>query len=202
MTTLAYDCLMTPRAIQRIVQRLTENGFLVRSSGCGRGKITGYKFIGLDVQKDDPKTTIAESSFTQTPITEAVKDDPLDENDDPPVHAIRKERVEPIREPVTPVPGWMPIASWEAFIEMRKKIPRAPLTARARQMVIKELDKLRLAGNDPAAVLDQSTMNGWRGVFPLKGTSHGKIRSTNALRGGHTDESRARYAKDADIVVA
>lgn len=32
-------------------------------------------------------------------------------------------------------------------------------------------------------------------------STHGKSKPTNALRGGHTEESRARYAKGADVVI-
>lgn len=34
-----------------------------------------------------------------------------------------------------------------------------------------------------------------------KAKSNGKSKPTNALRGGHTEESRARYAKGADVVI-
>ena len=56
----------------------------------------------------------------------------------------------------------------DAFAAMRKKI-RAPLTDRAIELTLQNLE--RIAPGDPdkqAAILDQSTMHGWRGVFPLK----------------------------------
>jgi hypothetical protein len=57
--------------------------------------------------------------------------------------------------------------SWEAFKEMRKKI-RAPLTYYAETLIARELVKLKASGQDPQACLDQSIMNGWRDVFPLR----------------------------------
>ena len=45
---------------------------------------------------------------------------------------------------------------------------RHSLTPRAARLVLAELGKLRAAGQDPGAVLDQSTRNGWRDVFPLR----------------------------------
>lgn len=57
--------------------------------------------------------------------------------------------------------------SWEAFKEMRRKI-KAPLTLYAEKLIARELVKLKCAGHDPQACLDQSIMNGWRDVFPLR----------------------------------
>ena len=64
------------------------------------------------------------------------------------------------------LPDWINVEIWDAFIEMRKKSKSIP-TERAIILLIKELDKLRLLGNDPNEVLNQSIMNSWKGVFPL-----------------------------------
>ena len=45
---------------------------------------------------------------------------------------------------------------------------RHSLTPRAAKLVLAELGRLRDAGADPGAVLDQSTRQGWRDVFPLR----------------------------------
>ena len=62
---------------------------------------------------------------------------------------------------------WIDPESWEAFREMRRKI-KAPLTPYAEKLVIRELVKLKTAGLDPQACLDQSIMLGWRDVFPVR----------------------------------
>lgn len=64
-------------------------------------------------------------------------------------------------------PEWIPQEAFEAFIEMRKKM-RKPMTAYAVKLAIKTLDRLRQEGHDPQAVLDQSIMNSWQGLFPIK----------------------------------
>src|SRR5690349_4100744 len=74
------------------------------------------------------------------------------------------------------LPDWIPTDAWAAFEEMRKKI-RKPLTPRATELIVKKLGALRAAGNDPGAVLDQSTINCWRDVFELK--DRGAKPSTN-----------------------
>ena len=64
------------------------------------------------------------------------------------------------------LPEWVPVAEWKGWVEMRK-LKKWPLTARSVQMAINTLAVLRQEGNDPGMVLDQSTFNCWRGLFPV-----------------------------------
>ena len=66
------------------------------------------------------------------------------------------------------IPEWIDKEAWEAFIEMRKKIGKPP-TQKAITMLITKLKELKDAGDDPALVLNQSTMRNYTGVFPLDG---------------------------------
>lgn len=65
------------------------------------------------------------------------------------------------------LPDWVPQKPWDEFVAMRRRI-RAPLTDHAKDLIVKELAALRTKGDDPGAVLDQSTRKGWRDVFKLK----------------------------------
>lgn len=67
-------------------------------------------------------------------------------------------------------PAWVPEEPWAGFEAMRRK-SRYPMTQRAAKLILAELAKLREQGHDPAAVLDQSTRNGWRDVFPIRAQS-------------------------------
>lgn len=54
------------------------------------------------------------------------------------------------------------------YADMRKKIKK-PLFARSTELAMSKLDKL--SGGDPAIaieILNQSILNGWQGLFPLK----------------------------------
>jgi hypothetical protein len=62
---------------------------------------------------------------------------------------------------------WIAPDSWAAFLDMRKRI-KAPLTPYAEKLIVRELVKLKTAGHDPQACLDQSIMLGWRDVFPVR----------------------------------
>lgn len=66
------------------------------------------------------------------------------------------------------LPTWLPDSCWQDWIAHRKSI-KAPLTLRAAELCIRELDRLRLSGNNPVAVVEQSVMSGkWSGLFPIK----------------------------------
>jgi uncharacterized protein YdaU (DUF1376 family) len=70
------------------------------------------------------------------------------------------------------LPEWIPTESWDGYVEMRKKI-RAPLTDRAARLALAELEKLKNQGYSPRGVLDQSVLNDWRGLFPIKANGNG-----------------------------
>ena len=65
-------------------------------------------------------------------------------------------------------PEWLPLDTWNAFVEMRKK-ERHPLTAGATKLAISKLETLRASGNDVGAVLENSILGGYRGLFPVNG---------------------------------
>jgi uncharacterized protein YdaU (DUF1376 family) len=65
------------------------------------------------------------------------------------------------------LPSWIPKDAWDGFLEMRRK-KRVPSTGRALEGIVRNLDKLRGLGFQSGEVLDQSTVCGWTGVFPIK----------------------------------
>ncbi len=80
------------------------------------------------------------------------------------------------------LPDWISKDAWNAFEEMRKGNGKALKTDRARELLVAKLDKLRGAGHDPTAVLEESTMNSWLGVYPLKKGDKDQARSGFAER--------------------
>lgn len=76
-------------------------------------------------------------------------------------------------DPVESLPDGVLKESFQGFIEARKTW-KAPLTPRAKQLILKRLT--RMAPGDEAqqaAILDQSVERGWKGVFPLKDDQQG-----------------------------
>lgn len=62
------------------------------------------------------------------------------------------------------LPGWLPLESWKAWLEVRTKI-KAPNTERALKLALADLERLKASGQDPTTVLDNATKRGWRGLF-------------------------------------
>lgn len=65
------------------------------------------------------------------------------------------------------LPHWIKTESWEAFIEMRKKIKK-PMTDHAKNLAIAKLGRFLAEGYDPNAILDNSVLHDWQGLFPPK----------------------------------
>jgi len=62
--------------------------------------------------------------------------------------------------------------AWNDFKEMRKKNNKnKPITLRAEEMLLNKLDKLSSNEKEQIDILNESTMNDWKGVFPLKETT-------------------------------
>lgn len=59
------------------------------------------------------------------------------------------------------------LAAFIAFEDMRNKIKK-PMTDRAKQMLIKELNKITNDRSIQTAILNQSVLNCWQSVYPLK----------------------------------
>jgi predicted phage replisome organizer len=55
----------------------------------------------------------------------------------------------------------------EDFELFRKKI-KAPLTPRAKELLIKKLDKMEQTEENKIKILEQSILNGWKGIYDLK----------------------------------
>ena len=84
------------------------------------------------------------------------------------------------------------LASLRGFEEMRGKIKK-PMTERAKAMMLRELEKLSRDPTVQAAILDQSTMRNWAGVFALREERReaGKRCALDDLR-----ELRERFGED------
>ena len=76
----------------------------------------------------------------------------------------RRIRGEKEEKTPDPLPGWLDPVIWEAFKSYRKKM-RKPLEEEA---TIKKLAKYHDEGQDPNEILEQTMVQGWQGLFPVK----------------------------------
>jgi len=104
--------------------------------------------------------------------------------------------------PAFALPAWVPVDEWNGFIEMRTSMRKKP-TLHAMNLLINTLDKLRCDGHNPGAVLDQSTANGWRGLFPLKdangSSDDGLFAKDDALKRAAVERLFAYYVAQLEL---
>jgi hypothetical protein len=79
------------------------------------------------------------------------------------------------------VPPWLPFDAWQLFVVHRAEI-REPLTVTAARAAIRRLAYLRDQGDDPSAVIAQTVLGGWMGLFPIRG---GKRNGTGGYGSGN-----------------
>lgn len=107
--------------------------------------------------------------FSETQITQPNPNDNVNGNDNGNGNGNeKKERVTNVTpKKVFVLPDWIDAGVWSDYCEMRARLKK-PLTERAKQLVIGDLEKLKEAGDNPNDVLNQSVKNSWQGVFALK----------------------------------
>lgn len=70
------------------------------------------------------------------------------------------------------IPDWLDKELWESFLQFRKEV-KSKMTDHAQDLAIRKLDKWRKAGHDPKEIIENSIINGWKGLFEPK-MSNGK----------------------------
>jgi len=107
-----------------------------------------------------------------------------------------KERVK--KESNNLLPEWIDKKAWDAFIDMRKKMKKVP-TARGVELLIIKLSNFRKDGEDIKAVIEQSIMNNWQGLFPVHkdGRSNGTHQKDTGI--SRVEKLRASVTKPTNI---
>lgn len=164
---LAQKCSLTERAVMTHLKSLEGVGLLRREQRAGRSTV--YHL--------NPRTSFTPEQYSPLNVVHPTPE----YNSPPPLNNIHPtpERRSPItiKEPsiepsknhkgeFTP-PDWVPKEQWAAYVEMRKLIKK-PMTQKAAEWAVRDLAKLRDAGNSPERVLEQSVVNSWQGLFELK----------------------------------
>ena len=72
--------------------------------------------------------------------------------------------------------------AFDNFYEMRKKIKKPP-TVNAKKMIVSKLNKLAPNNeNEQIEILNQSTLNNWQDIYPLKNNTNGTKQTTTSER--------------------
>jgi hypothetical protein len=140
-----------------------------------------FQVVGLpkrDTESDndsDDVATAARQQRDKEETGETVKQEI--EEQEPPAIAVASLPVLVSRETPKPsktYPAWLDRAAWAGFVEMRRR-KRAPITDRAEKTILTKLDRWRMAGHDPTAILDEATEKSWTTIYePKDQGSHGQ----------------------------
>ena len=168
-------------AVMSQLEELEEHGYLARKQVRVGGKIAGVEYIVSETRMSD--SPYAENQHAGKQHAE----EPTQSNTN--ISITKKSITKNIYEGL---PDNLTETLYE-FEEMRKSIKK-PMTDAARKRLIRELQKL--AGENVQLmikILDQSILNSWAGVYPLKGSTKqsGKANSNpfaDMLREGMFDD--------------
>lgn len=80
---------------------------------------------------------------------------------------IKEKKIKENKRKIYNIPDFIDNGLWIDFLEMRRKARKEP-TDRAKELLIKDLERHRDDGDDPNEILKQSIKNCWLGLFPLK----------------------------------
>lgn len=65
------------------------------------------------------------------------------------------------------LPDWLNADDWNDFVAHRKEIKK-PLTDTAKRRMLMKLYRMKEAGENISAVIEQSIVNGWQDAWPAK----------------------------------
>ena len=75
------------------------------------------------------------------------------------------------------LPDWIEKETWDAFVQMRKRIGKPP-TDYAKKLIVAKLERFKANNQDIKAVLEKSITSSWQDVFEIKGNPADIVRLT------------------------
>jgi hypothetical protein len=94
----------------------------------------------------------------------------------------------------------VPVGLWLSFVEMRNAA-RKPMTTTAKELIWRELARLKEQGHDPVEVIEQSIRNGYPDVYPVKEKTSGRTESFAERQARESDAAIREVRECADAVV-
>lgn len=177
MKSLVAKCSKTDRTIQTAIQSLCDKGHLTRREVLGKG--CNYT---VHPRSDFAPEAISPRKDCGTP-PKPVRETPEAASGKPSKNRKEKSYIKGVG-----LPDWIPAEPWAAYVRMRKAKDKG-FTEDAARGAIREADKLRGQGYDPAKLLWRAVDKGWKGVYP-----HDDCKAVVALKVAPEDfAERARF---------
>lgn len=144
------------------------------------------KWHAIDTENDTGQTLISICNYSKYQDKETENDTGQDEkiaqerhrNDTNTKNAKNVKKKE--YNPLTPLPDFIDPEIWTKWVALRKEIKK-PLTKTQAEAQVKKLTVWHNEGFDVNSILQDSTANGWQGLFKPKGEKHD---SSDAMRRG------------------
>ena len=182
VSMLVEKCSMSERSVFNHIADLEKDGAIKRNNRAGRSTVyqidpckfctpecsltpatvagvqalTPANSAPLPLQPLHPTpATIAPTPATVAPIT--IKE--------PSINQIPNTK-DKAQAPIV-LPDWLPVETWSAFMETRKKKKSANTTF-AVSLILKDLTKFHTAGHDVEDILNKSIKGGWTDVYEPK----------------------------------
>lgn len=197
--TIAEKCSKAERTVQYALSSLEQKGHLTRVQKPGAGCIYTVhprNDCTPDGAKSAPPAKSAPvQGTTETPATVAPKPSRTVIRGRSSAHA--KSEPKPKPEAGLPwhgIPEWIPLDAWHRFLSSRRDMNRY-VNADTAELIIADLAKLKDDGHPPGAVLDQTTKNGWLGVFPLDAPGKRNQRNGNSKSPRNNDEPQDPFVR-------
>ena len=152
---IAQETKESDRTIKTMINKLIKLGYLIRTKH-STGKITYETFLYPECKKATVKNLHGDKS---SPLS----------NTDKKSNTEKEEKIE------KEIPAYIEKELWIDFLDVRKKL-KAPNTDRAIKGLLKKLDQFEktLPGSANTSI-DESIMNGWKGVFAPKKQGQQKL---------------------------
>lgn len=164
---LADKSGLAERGLQMAIKRLCEAGHLTRCEVTGKGvNYTVHPRTTCTPAKDAPPHETTQTPARRAPNT--VSNHHKSKKATPSHSRRAKPKANAIE-----LPEGVTVELWNDYRAMRQR-KRAPMTPKAESLMLAKLVTLKREGHDPAAVIEQSIMNAWTGLFELKGMSNAK----------------------------
>lgn len=192
VATIMRETNLSERQVQYAFRELEAIGELIIARGTGRGHTHKFRLSSFQewVQNVRPLPKRVQNT------SERVQNVQLKGAQTAPEPSLTVN--EPSKDKtilLTQMPEWLPSDAWNGFLEMRKSIKHPLVSNYAIGRTIATLEKLMKEGNDPKEVLDQSIINSWRGVFPIRKEKQNgayQPKSFDAIRNEGTDAALKR----------
>lgn len=172
---IAERCRMHVSNVSKATKELVEFGWLEKEGLGGYSKSTRYRVIVPALEKTQPETqttlvdstTVAESTTVVDSATRVVADSTTRKEETK--EETKDTRARKAQKPKSPfiLPPWLDPDVWQQFVDHRQAI-KSKLTDQSARLAIRKLDTLRRGGSPPGAVIEQTVLNGWTGLFPIR----------------------------------